>query len=70
VYAGVTTDHRKVMKEVGDIDPVTEDLLVGQTAQLEQFHWFVRAHLETSSGHLATDGAATEQGAAAQAASA
>jgi starvation-inducible DNA-binding protein len=70
VYAGVTADHRKVMEEVGDIDPVTEDLLVGQTAQLEQFHWFIRAHLETPSGDLATSGATTEQGAAAQVGSA
>ncbi len=70
VYAGVTADHRRTLKEVSDLDPVTEDLLIGQTAELEQFHWFIRAHLETASGDLATEGAATERGAASQAASA
>ena len=66
VYAGVTADHRRAIEDVSDVDPVTEDLLIGQTAQLEQFHWFIRAHLETSSGDLATEGATTEKGAAAQ----
>ena len=47
--------------------PVTQDMLVGQAGQLEQFHWFVRAHLEDSSGSLATSGARTEQQAAARA---
>ncbi len=70
VYAGVTADHRKVIAEVGDIDPVAEDLLIGQTAELEKFHWFIRAHLEMSSGDLATEGAHTEQSAAAQVSSA
>jgi starvation-inducible DNA-binding protein len=70
VYAGVTADHRRVLEEVGEIDPVTEDLLIGQTAQLEQFHWFIRAHLENSAGELDTDGAKTEKTAAKQAESA
>lgn len=66
VYIGVISDHRKTIEAVGDIDPVTEDMLVSQTAELEQFHWFIRAHLENSSGELQTDGAETEEGAAAQ----
>jgi starvation-inducible DNA-binding protein len=69
VYAGVTSDHRKVIDEVGDIDPITEDLLIGQTGELEQFHWFIRAHLETPAGDLETAGARTEQGAAKKASS-
>jgi len=69
VYAGVAADHRRAIEAVSDIDPVTEDLLIGQTAELEQFHWFIRAHLESSSGDLATQGAATEVDAASQAAS-
>lgn len=70
VYSGVITDHRKVTEMVGEIDPVTEDMLIGQTAALEQFQWFVRAHLESSSGDLDTRGASTEKGAAKKAVSA
>ena len=64
VYNGVIEDCRKAIGRVGDIDPVTEDLLIGQTAELEQFQWFVRAHLENSGGQLASAGAETEQEAA------
>jgi uncharacterized membrane protein YeaQ/YmgE (transglycosylase-associated protein family) len=35
-------------------DRVTHDILVGQTAQLEQLHWFGRAHLEKPDGTLRT----------------
>lgn len=52
VYVGVIEDHRKAIALAGEIDPVTEDLLIGQVNQLELFHWFVRAHLEDRSGHL------------------
>lgn len=31
---------------------MTEDLLIGQTAELEKFQWFVRAHLENSKGDI------------------
>lgn len=64
VYTGVIEDHRKAIEEVGDVDPVTEDMLIGQTGQLELFHWFVRAHLENAGGELATAGARTEPAAA------
>ena len=64
VYSGVIEDNRKAIDVVGEVDPVTEDLLIGQTGELEQFHWFVRAHLENSSGRLATEGATTEAEAA------
>lgn len=67
VYDGVIGDHRKVLEQVGEIDPVTEDILVGQTRELEQFQWFLRAHLETADGSLDTEGATTEMGAAEQA---
>ena len=46
---------------------MTQDMLIGQAGQLEQFQWFVRAHLEDPSGSLATSGARTEQQAAARA---
>ena len=39
-------------------------MLIAQAAQLEQYQWFVRAHLENSSGRLSTDGATTEKTAA------
>ncbi len=48
VYDGVVSDHRQVISKVGDTDPITEDLLIGQTRELELFQWFVRAHLERS----------------------
>ena len=52
VYVGVIEDHRKAIKIAGDIDPVSEDMLISQTSQLELFQWFVRAHLEDKSGKL------------------
>ncbi len=64
VYDGVIADHRTAIEKVGKIDPITEDMLIGQTAELEQFHWFIRAHLETNSGALETEGETTEKGAA------
>lgn len=63
VYIGVVTSHRDALSRASYLDPVTEDLLIQQTAQLELFHWFVRAHLENSSGHLVTEGTATERAA-------
>jgi starvation-inducible DNA-binding protein len=67
VYDGVIADHRKAIAIAGEIDPVTEDLLIGQTAELEKFQWFVRAHLENQAGRLASDAAGSEVSAAAAA---
>src|ERR1700733_1600575 len=65
VYSGIIEAHRAAIEETEELDPVTQDMLVGQSGQLEQFHWFVRAHLESASGSLVTSGARTErQGAA------
>jgi starvation-inducible DNA-binding protein len=63
VYTGVIEDHRAAIEAVGD-DPVTEDILIGQTGDLEQYQWFVRAHLQGTSGALASAGAEDEVGAA------
>jgi starvation-inducible DNA-binding protein len=52
VYDGVVTSHRKAIEKSGELDPVTEDLLIGQAFELEKFQWFVRAHLETAAGSL------------------
>ena len=56
VYVGVIDDHRNAMKAVSDADPITEDLLIGQSGILEQYQWFVRAHLESASGRLSNEG--------------
>lgn len=64
VYQGIITDHRKAATETAELDDVTNDLLIGHLHELELFHWFVRAHLETSGGDLSTSGATTERGAA------
>lgn len=54
VYAGVNSDHRAAIDRLSKLDPVSEDILIGHLAQLEQFQWFVRAHLESSGGELPT----------------
>ncbi|MEU1503333.1 DNA starvation/stationary phase protection protein [Streptomyces sp. NPDC005732] len=60
VYTGIVEEHRAAVAEIGKIDPVTEDLLIGQLRALEQFQWFVRAHLESSGGTLSNATARTE----------
>lgn len=60
VYTGVIESHRKAIDATEESDPVTQDMLIGQAAQLELFHWFVRAHLESSGGELSTAGATHE----------
>lgn len=69
VYAGIIEAHRQAAKDTEELDDVTNDLLIGHLHELELFHWFVRAHLESSSGELSTAGATTETGAARAAAS-
>ncbi len=54
VYSAVIAGHRAAIDTAGDVDPVTEDLLIGQTGALEQYQWFVRAHLESADGALPT----------------
>lgn len=60
VYTGINSSHRDAISKLGELDPVSEDMLISQLADLEQFQWFVRAHLESSSGQLATADAVTE----------
>jgi starvation-inducible DNA-binding protein len=52
VYSGVIADHRAAITKVGEIDPITEDLLIGHVADLELFQWFVRAHLKDATGDV------------------
>jgi starvation-inducible DNA-binding protein len=64
VYRGVIESHRDAIEATDKPDPVTQDMLIGQTAELEQYHWFVRSHLEDYAGGLSNAGTTTELGAA------
>jgi starvation-inducible DNA-binding protein len=67
VYTGVIEDTRKSIERAGDLDPITEDMLIAHSTELEKFQWFVRAHLENSGGQLANEGAKSEKAAASRA---
>ncbi len=64
VYRNVIESHREAIDATEKADPVTQDMLIGQTGELEQYHWFVRSHLEDYAGGLANAGAETEVDAA------
>lgn len=66
VYTGVIRSTREVAAAVEKADRVTNDMLIGQLGVLEQFHWFIRAHLENAGGRLATAKATSEADAAAK----
>jgi starvation-inducible DNA-binding protein len=52
LYDEVITHHRQAMHKLEDIDLVSQDILIQQLEDLEQFQWFVRAHREDPSGKL------------------
>jgi starvation-inducible DNA-binding protein len=64
VYNGVNGDHRKAIDNIAELDSISEDMLIAQLTDLEQFQWFIRAHLESSNGELPTADQLTEVGAA------
>ncbi|ROS74475.1 Dps family protein [Cellulomonas sp. PhB143] len=64
VYVGIVTAHREAATATADLDDVTNDLLIGHLHELELFHWFVRAHLESVGGELSTTDATGERDAA------
>jgi starvation-inducible DNA-binding protein len=64
VYTGVIEDTRKAIQKLEKLDLVSQDMLIGHSAELEKFQWFVRAHLESSGGQLVSHGANTERQAA------
>jgi starvation-inducible DNA-binding protein len=64
VYDGVISDHRAGIDELESLDLVTQDMLIEQTEDLEQFQWFVRAHLESAGGELPHAGTGNERQAA------
>ncbi len=67
-YDGVIGDHRDAIEACEKDDVVTADLLTAQTGSLELLHWFVRGHIETTSGTLPTTDEESRLGAAAAAA--
>lgn len=64
VYNGIIEDIRQAIEETEELDPVTQDILIGHARDLEKFQWFVRAHLESAGGKLAHEGSSTEKSAA------
>jgi len=52
VYSGVIADHRAAVARFGELDPVSEDLLIGHLRALELFQWFVRSHLQDATGDV------------------
>ena len=60
VYRSIIESHRAAIEATDKPDPVTQDMLIGQTAELEQYHWFVRSHLEDYAGGLSNAGSTTE----------
>lgn len=70
VYDGIIADHRKAIHQTERDDVVSADLLTEQARRLELMQWFVRAHIETTSGTLPTTGEESLLDAAAAAATA
>jgi len=64
VYQNVIISQRQAIDALDQVDPVSQDLLVGQAGVLERYHWFVRSHLTDFAGGMANAGASTELGAA------
>ncbi|HEY9294751.1 MAG TPA: DNA starvation/stationary phase protection protein [Microlunatus sp.] len=54
VYRGIIADTRSAIEKLDTLDPVTQDMIIGDAQKLELFHWFVRAHLEDPTGRLTT----------------
>lgn len=68
VYERVGSGHREAIEQLASLDPISEDMIIAQTAQLEMNHWFVRAHLSDTDGRLATQGTVQQLDAATAAA--
>jgi hypothetical protein len=52
VYDDTITSRHKAADATAGIDDVTNDLRIGHLHDLEMFHWFIRAHLESASGAI------------------
>ena len=64
VYSGVITDHRAAVERLEQLDPISHDLMIGHTADLELYQWFVRAHLQDAEGDVVFRNARSEREAA------
>lgn len=62
IYATVIADSREALERLEELDLVTQDMIIGHTAELEQFQWFVRAHLENTAGTLPAGDASPSKG--------
>ena len=51
-YSFNIESHRVVLAHYGELDPISEDLLVAQTRALEKLQWFIRAHLDNGNGSI------------------
>lgn len=67
VYIGVITSNRDAIKKLEALDVVTQDMVISETAELEKFQWFIRAHLENRTGVLIDARSETELSAAEEA---
>lgn len=52
VYVEVIEAYRADLDALGELDLLTQDLLIGQARDLEQFQWFLRSHLSNAQGEL------------------
>lgn len=68
LYSDVIRSHREAAVTTEEPDPVTNDVFIGQTAELEKLQWFVRAHIENTSGRVPSSEESDELEAAAVAA--
>lgn len=69
VYDGVIADYRTAQTRLGELDAISEDVAIEQIRGLEQFQWFLRAHLEDARGGIATGATELDAARAAEAAS-
>ena len=53
VYDKVIIDSREADSALDQLDPVSEDMFISQIGAMEQFQWFLRAHLEDGNGNIA-----------------
>lgn len=70
MYDRVVEGHRNAIGQIQDVDVVSTDLLTTQLGKIELLQWFVRAHIEGTSGDLASAEADSVLDAAAAAATA
>lgn len=64
VYERIGAGHREAIEQASSLDPISEDLLIAQSAKLELNHWFIRAHISDTDGRLSTEDAVSQLDAA------